>query len=205
MKKSCRIRADVDGSEEALRSRVGRPDLGRVAVSALAALAIALLPTAAEASETTLGVAPGPLSVLAIPDLSFPSAGRPGKEQSLTTNESLDLSDATGSGAGWRTTLSGTPFDNGAGRTLPADSAAVDGEPDISCDAGSTCIPAATIVSYPLTVPADGTSTVTILNATSNTGVGNQTMRVPYRLFLPSGSDRGRYTSTWTVTLLSGP
>ena len=205
MKKSCRIRADVDRDGDALRSKVDRPDLGRMAVAALTALALALLPTAATASETTLGVAPGPLGVLAIPDLSFPTGGRPGKEQALTTNEPLDLSDATGSGAGWRTTLSATPFDNGAGRTLPADSAAVDGAPDISCDAGSTCIPAATSVSYPLTVPVDGTSTVTILNATSNTGVGNQTVSVPYRLFLPSGSDRGRYTSTWTVTLLSGP
>jgi hypothetical protein len=81
----------------------------------------------------------------------------------------------------------------------------VDGAPDISCDAGSTCTPADTLVSYPLPVPADGTSTVVILNARANSGLGNQTVRLPYRLFLRSNAGSGSYTSTWTVTLVSGP
>ena len=200
MSKSCRTPLGVSSG-----GRAGRSTVRRAAGALLLAAALAVAPGSAAASETTLGVVPGPLGVLSTADLSFPGSAGDGKEHTLKGSAALDLSDATGSGSGWRTTLSTTQFDNGAGSTLPADSATVDGAPDISCDPGSTCTPAETNVSYPLPVPADGTSTVIILNAKANTGLGNQTVRVPYRLFLPSKANAGRYASTWTVTLVSGP
>ena len=200
MSKSCRT--TLGGSSG---GRAGRSVLRRLAGSLLVAATLAGPPAAAAASETTVGVVPGPLSVLSTADLSFEGSAGDGKEHALRSSQALDLSDATGSGSGWRTTLSTTQFDDGAGGGLPADSTSVDGAPDIACDAGSTCTPAETLVSYPLAVPGDGASTVTILNAKASTGVGNQTVSVPYRLYLPANADAGKYTSTWTVTLVSGP
>jgi hypothetical protein len=56
-------------------------------------------------------------------------------------------------------------------------------------------------------VPAGSTApTATkLLNAATASGVGNQTVTPTFKLAVPANTYAGTYTSTWTLTLASGP
>jgi hypothetical protein len=44
-----------------------------------------------------------------------------------------------------------------------------------------------------------------MFNASANTGMGNQTVTTTWRLAVPANTFAGTYTSTWTISLASGP
>ncbi|HEX4279139.1 MAG TPA: hypothetical protein VHZ27_00140, partial [Solirubrobacteraceae bacterium] len=62
-------------------------------------------------------------------------------------------------------------------------------------------------ISYPLTVPAGATapSAVKIFDAGEGTGAGPVNVALSASLNLPGNARTGTYTSTWTITLASGP
>ena len=127
----------------------------------------------------------------------------------MTTSESFDVGDATGSGTGWNITATSTTFTTGGAtsHTLPTSAVTVQSAPSVSCDAGATCTAASSNVSFPYTLPAGATApTATkIHNATTNTGMGNQTVVATMRVVIPANTYAGSYTSTWTYSLVSGP
>ena len=117
------------------------------------------------------------------------------------------MSDATGSGAGWNLTATSTTFATGGGPTLATTSTTVQSGPTRACDSGSTCTLATNSVTYPYTLPAGASApTATkVFNAAANSGEGNQTVTVTWSLAVPATAVPGTYTSTWTISLASGP
>jgi hypothetical protein len=44
-----------------------------------------------------------------------------------------------------------------------------------------------------------------LFNGAANTGLGNQTITPSWKLSVPASTLTGSYTSTWTLSLVSGP
>jgi hypothetical protein len=171
------------------------------------ALLAALPAVAASAATATANITAGSLAfVSAPPNVSF-SATLNGTNQTVTATQALDVSDATGSGAGWNITATTTTFATGGGPTLATTATTVQAAPTRACDSGSTCTLATNSVSYPYTLPAAGTApTATkVFNAGAATGQGNQTVTVTWSLAVPATTTPGTYTSTWTLSLVTGP
>jgi hypothetical protein len=177
---------------------------------ALAVLAGALLgPLTAGpalAATATATFTAGSLAfVSAPPNVTFTDTLN-GTNQTVTATQALDVSDATGSGAGWSITATSTTFTTGS-VTLATNATTIASGPTRACDAGSTCILATNSVSYPYALPAAASApTATkMFNAAVNTGEGNETVSVTWSLAIPAATVPGTYTSTWTISLNSGP
>jgi hypothetical protein len=189
-----------------------------VATGALAVTAaVAVVPAAASTGSVTLSA--GSLAFVSAPgNVTFPATTLNGTNQTKTATLAIDVSDATGSGAGWNVTATSTTFTGGCtgtgctAPTLPTTATTVQSTPTVACDSGATCTVAAptTAVSYPYTLPAAATApTATKLyNAGANSGMGNQTVTPTFTLAIPANQLIGNgsaFTSTWTVSLVSGP
>src|SRR5262249_35030881 len=115
----------------------------------------------------------------------------------------------SGSGAGWNVTATSTTFTTGGGspRLLSTSATSITSAPTDVCDGGSTCTAATNSVAYPYVLPAGATApTATkLFNAAASTGLGNQTVTPTWKLAVPASTFAGTYTSTWTLSLVSGP
>ncbi len=155
--------------------------------------------------QSTAVIGAGTLSFASAPgNVAFAPATLTGTDQTATATEILDIGDNTGSGSGWNVTLSNTTFTSGSHTLLNSDfTAALPGVP--SCDSGVTCTAAtwSGSVSYPYALP--GSSATKMLSAASATGLGNQTVSIIWSEKIPAASFTGTYSSTWTLTLVSGP
>ncbi len=180
-----------------------------VAAAAVAACITGWPASPAGAATATATITGGSLAFVSPPpDVAF-SATLNGANQAVTASQALDVSDATGSGAGWSITATSTTFTTGGGSpvTLATNSTSVASTPTTACDGGSSCVVATNNVSYPYSLPAGGTapSATKVFNAALNTGTGNETVTVTWSLAVPSSATPGTYTSTWTLSLVSGP
>ena len=158
------------------------------------------------AATATANISAGSLAfVSAPPNVTFNDTLN-GTNQTVNANQALDVSDGTGSGAGWSITATSTTFTTGS-VTLSTSATTVQSAPSSACDAGSACTLATNSISYPYTLPAGASApTATkVFNAAVNTGQGNQTVTVTWQLAIPSTTVAGTYTSTWTISLVSGP
>lgn len=175
----------------------------------LALISIALPTTAnaatAAASETVTG---GALTFIngspsAVP---FPPVALNGTDQTSSQTQTLDISDARGTGAGWNITATSTAFNNGT-VSLPNGSTTITTAPAVACDSGIACVTPTNSISYPYTLPAAGTApTATkMYNAATSTGTGALTVTPTWRLLVPATAAVGTYNSTWTLSLVSGP
>ena len=174
----------------------------------VATLVLASLDAApAGAATATATITAGTLAFVgAPPNVNF-SATLNGLNQTVTATQALDVSDATGSNAGWDITATSTTFATGGGPTLATSATTVASAPTRVCDASSSCTLATNSVGYPYTLPAGASApTATkVFNAAANTGEGNQTVTVTWSLAVPAATVPGTYTSTWTISLASGP
>ena len=176
-----------------------------IGAAALALASFEAVP--AGATTATATITAGTLAfVSAPPNVSF-TATLNGLNQTVTATQALDVSDATGSNAGWDITATSTTFATGGGPTLATTSTTVQSGPTRACDSGSTCTLATNSVTYPYTLPAGASApTATkVFNAAANSGEGNQTVTVTWSLAVPATAVPGTYTSTWTISLASGP
>jgi hypothetical protein len=186
----------------------------RLRITAPTAVAIAtagLLLTVAPAYATTASetLTAGSLGFVSTPgSVSFPGTTLDGTNKTVTLAQAFDVGDATGSGSGWNITGTSTTF-TAAAKTLPIGATTIASGPATpTCDASVTCTQGgATTVSYPYTLPAGTTApTATKLyNAIANTGMGDQTVTPTWTLAVPANSFAGSYSSTWTLSLVSGP
>src|ERR1700756_4089799 len=101
---------------------------GRAAALAIA-FALLVVPAAgAFASTATATLSAGSLAFVSAPgNISF-SATLNGTDQTVTSNQGLDVGDATGSGAGWNITATSTTFTSG-GHTLSTSATTVTATP----------------------------------------------------------------------------
>lgn len=170
-----------------------------------------LLLVAAPAGATTASetVTAGSLGFASTPgSVTFPATTLNGQNKTVTASQPLDIADATGSGAGWNVTATSTLFTNGS-HTLSSGAATIASAPSgPTCDTNVTCtVGSATTVSYPYSLPAAATApTATkMFNAPAGTGMGDQTVTPTWTLAIPGNAYAGNYTSTWTLSLVSGP
>jgi WxL domain surface cell wall-binding len=184
-----------------------RTMLPAAAVTIGSLLFVAAPAFATTASETltagSLGFASTPGSV------NFPATTLDGSNKTVTASQPLDIADATGSGAGWNVTATSTVFKTTGGNTLPTGATTVASSPGApTCDTNVTCtVGGATTVSFPYSLPAGTTApTATkLFNAPAGTGMGDQTVTPTWTLAIPGNAYAGNYTSTWTLSLVSGP
>jgi hypothetical protein len=180
---------------------------GRIlALGALAAITLTIgtaVPALAANATATLTGAGSP----AILSSTTPSwaVTLTGLDQTPTTTATVDVNDATGTGAGWNLTLSGAVLTS-AGNTLAQPSTAA-GASFPSCDASSTCtLPTSNVgagsVTYPFTV---GTTAAKFYSATAATGLGRMTGTNTWSLSVPSTAKAGTYTGAWVYSVVSAP
>lgn len=185
--------------------------LAAAAVVAGAGLLSSASPASAATASTT--VSAGSLSFInGTPgDVTFPGVTLNGADQTQTQSQAFDVSDATGSNAGWSITATSTTFTAAGTHTLPNTATTIQAPPTRACDALSSCTLATNGISYPYVLPAAGVApTATkMFNAAAATGQGNQTVTPTWTLAVPATTWAGGagqpYTSTWTFTLVSGP
>lgn len=178
-----------------------------VAAAAISSLLLVAAPAGATTASATLTA--GSLAFASAPGaVTFPSVALNGTDKTTTTPQAFDIADATGSGAGWNITATSTQFTTGTS-TLPTGATTVASAPAApTCDISVTCTPAgSSTVPYPYTLPAAATApTATkLFNAPLGTGMGDQTVTPTWRLAIPGNALAGNYTSTWTLSLVSGP
>jgi hypothetical protein len=183
---------------------------GRRLAVALAATSVAvLLPVTALGATGTATISAGSLGFVSTPPNVTFSATLNGLDQTVNATQALDVGDATGSGTGWNLTATSTTFTTGGGtpHLLSTSATTLTGAPTDVCDASATCTLATNSVTYPYTLPAGATApTATkMFNSAANTGLGNQTITPTWRLSVPANTFAGTYTSTWTISLVSGP
>ncbi|HUA72443.1 MAG TPA: hypothetical protein VMA96_15215 [Solirubrobacteraceae bacterium] len=146
----------------------------------------------------------GGLSFTPPASISWPSTALTGRDQSITTPLSLSPNDETGSGAGWNLTATSTTFTSGT-YTLPTSAASITAA---SATAGTgNCSLPSNQIAYPVTVPAGTTAPMgaKVFDAAAGTGSGPVNVSLTAALNVPGNARTGTYTSTWTLTLASGP
>jgi hypothetical protein len=188
--------------------------IGAWALTVLALAGSALLPSTSQAAVTTASVMlhGGGLSFVngtPASTLSFPATTLNGTNQTITASLPFDISDGTGSGAGWNVSATSTQFTSGS-HTLPANSTTIQAAPSLVCDLLPIfCTLASTLVGYPYTLPAAAVAPAAtpIFDAVANTGLGGQTFNTTWTLAIPAdaAATGTPYTSTWTFSLASGP
>jgi WxL domain surface cell wall-binding len=196
-----------DPKEPTMRSNPRR--LVRLAGAAGVAASVVIGAAPAGAISGTATISAGALAFVSSPSSVGFSATLNGQDQTVTSAQTFDIGDATGSGVGWNVTATSTTFTTGGGspRTLSTSATTVQSTPTVACDTGVTCTTATTNVSFPYTLPAASTApTATkLFNAAADTGMGNQTVSATFRLSLPANTYAGSYSSTWTYSLVSAP
>jgi hypothetical protein len=187
---------------------IGRGSAGRRIALGVVVVALITAPAAVAATGTAT-ISAGSLGfVSAVPNVSFSTALN-GLDQTLTSAQAIDVGDATGSGTGWNLTGTSTQFTTGGGtpHLLSTSATSLTAAPGDACDGGATCTLATNGVTYAYVLPAGaGPPTATkFYNAAANTGLGNQTVTPSWKLAVPANTYAGTYTSTWTISLVSGP
>jgi hypothetical protein len=177
-------------------------------ITALTAVAMLALPASSLAlSVTATGTVSGTtLSASTSATPSF-SANLDNGDSTPTYTMALSTQDTRGTGAGWNLTITSTPFSTGAPNNyvLASNASTVTGVTE-SNGSGTDTAPTNS-VTYPVGVPAAATppTAVEIFNAAAGTGMGKFTVTPTVGVFVPQNSFAGTYTSTLTLSMVSGP
>ena len=112
------------------------------------------------------------------------------------------------SGLQWSLAMTSTTFSTGS-VSLPTTATSV-AVPIASCDAWFAACTQVSPVSgdppvYPFTIPAGSPPPVAATLFSDKTGTGSQTLSFPFQINVPANSRSGIYSSTWTITVQSGP
>ena len=170
--------------------------------------ALCAFPTMAlGASATATGTLTG--STLSLSTSATPtfSANLDLGDSTPTYTVPLTIQDTRGTGVGWNTTITSTQFTTGGGSpsTLATNASSLTGVTSV-CASG-TCTNPTNAITYPVAVPAAPTAptAVKFFNAAVNTGMGKFTNTPTIGVFVPQSSVAGTYTSTLTISIVSGP
>jgi len=136
--------------------------------------------------------------------------------------------DATGSGTGWNLTATVTPFTDSTGTTKctaaapcrmhkpltingSATSAKINKTAGEQCDDGSTCNRSTNTVTYPVTLPTTCAASgrpcqpAVLASAAKTSGMGAIDLSTDWWMTIPANTYAGTYTSTITLSIVSGP
>lgn len=168
------------------------------------AMSFVATPVATSSTNASTYVTPGTLSMQLTPVTQPTSVTLNGTDQTETFSLPIVVDDNTGSGAGWDLTISLDTFTNGS-HTLATGTTRISSQPSASCNSGTCTNPTVSGVSYPLVLTADGSTTSKFFNAAANTGMGNFTITPSFTVTIPANAYAGTYSSTFTISITSGP
>jgi putative surface cell wall-binding protein len=181
---------------------------GGLAVLLVTVAVVVGAPAAAgAATATATGTVTG--SALSVATSSSPSFSASLDSGDATASYSLALNtvDTRGTGAGWNETITSTQFTTGGAspQTLATNASTATGV-TTACASG-TCTNPTNAISYPVAVPAGATAptAVKVFNAAANSGLGKFTITPTVSVFVPQNTFAGTYTSTLTISIVSGP
>src|SRR5260370_26656089 len=120
---------------------------------------------------------------------------------------SITVTDARGSGSGWKLSITSTQFLSTNNKDqLPTNASQITGV-SVSCSAHSTCTLPINSVSYPLLIPADTKPPppVKFFNAAVSSGLGGLGLTMMVNVTIPGGAKAGTYTSTVILAIANGP
>lgn len=148
----------------------------------------------------------GSLTLETSPTVTFPSVTLNGYNATSSVNVAFTLDDETGTGSGWNLNATSTTLTAAGGKTLPTTSTRFTAVASASAAAGNCSMPTNS-VSYPVTLPAGGSppTAAEVYNAAANSGKGPVNVTLTAQVSLPGNAKAGSYSSTWTMTLSSGP
>lgn len=144
--------------------------------------------------------------------LTATASGTPSFSASLDSGDTtqdytipMTLQDTRGTGAGWNLTITSTQFATAGGRTLPTTASSLTGV--TSACASGTCTNPSNARTYPIAVPAGTTAptAVKIFNTTADNGMGRFTITPTIGVTIPQNAYAGTYTSTVTLSVVTGP
>lgn len=160
--------------------------------------------------SATIALRDASQAILSVSTTAAPSfsANLNSGDQSKTYTVPLTVNDTrTGAsaGLGWNTTVTSTQFLGGI-RTLATNASTITGVTS-ACANGGLCTTPTNAVTYPLAVPAGSTppTAVKFYNAAATTGIGTFTLTPTLSVTVPQNSYTGTYTSTLTISVVSGP
>lgn len=107
---------------------------------------------------------------------------------------------------GWNLTITSTRFINAASKSLAANVSSLTGA-TLTCANGGICDTPPNSVTYPITIPAGLTApaAVKMFSAPVADGEGYFTLALPVTIALPQNSYTGSFSSTVTLSVVSGP
>jgi hypothetical protein len=173
-----------------------------------ALLAVSAIAAAAETGTVT--ITGGTLSET-IANVTLSGVTLDGTDQTATSasgSNAWSATDARGTGAGWNLTIAATDFSDGVDKTI--DIAQADSEfkiqlldANVTITAGNTK-PVSAVTTL---TPIPDTGSLKFLSAAINTGMGSYAIAPNFELEVPAETfvGSGTYTSTITVTAVSGP
>lgn len=122
-----------------------------------------------------------------------------GQDQTASYTLPVQVTDATGSGAGWNLQISGTPLTSGS-HTLTQQVRTATG----TCAGLGTCtaIASGASITYPVVI---GTTASKFFSAAANSGMGIFNVSSTVDVLVPGNSFAGTYTTTITLASVSTP
>ena len=180
----------------------------RALTAAMALLCLAGAGRAAAATvQMSVLVSPGTLS-LDVGQVRTVTVKLDGSDQQPTVLLPLTISDSTGSGNGWHVTVTSTGLSTTgpSPKRLPGDATRVVSVSS-TCAAGASCMPPGNAVAYPFVLPAGAAapSTVKLIAARADTGLGTFDVVATLRVDVPATARAGSYTAALTIAVVSGP
>ncbi len=167
--------------------------------AAVVVLAVGTVPVfAATASET---VTTGGLTTTS-PDLTFTGVAVTGVAAHSTAMYTLDVNDLSGNNAGWKVTLAGGALTNADSTTLATTATPAASAPCTTVITGCTDLAANVSATAPFVVSP---TAVALFSAAVNTGELDHNFATSMSLAIPAAVSSGAFTSTWTVSITSGP
>lgn len=165
---------------------------------ALAAIAVGTMPVfAATAMET---ITTGGLTTTS-PDITFASVAISGSATTQAGTYTLDVNDLSGNNAGWKVTLAGAALLNADTTTLVTTATPAGSAPCTTIVTGC-----ATTTTAAATAPfVVSTTAVALFSAAVNTGELDHHFGTAMSVAIPAAVSSGAFTSTWTVSITSGP
>ena len=161
------------------------------------------------AETATVTLTAGSLSVDAN-DVSLSEVVLDGSDQTATSasgSNSWAAEDARGTGVGWHLTIDATDFTD-AGKTINISAADQEFkiqllDTDIAVVSGNTK-PTSSVTSL-TAIPEAPAAALTFASAAVNEGMGSYTLSPSFELEVPAETLAGNYSSTITVSAVSGP
>ena len=184
-----------------------KPRIVRISAALLVSSLLTLGAALPAFADNTIGgsspVVGGVLAITNTTSADFSSVTINGTDQDPTAAATLDVKDDTGSGAGWKVTLAATQFTSGEGKTLANTALSITGVSAAANGSGTYTVPTSNVSYASAIVPQ--ANTVTLFNSAVDTGMGHFTLTPAFKVHIPANAYAGTYSSTFTVTVVSGP